>query len=213
MASPRDLITVLYRPRETMRRVLDGGRDRWAIQIVILATFCSALTDTDIRHLRTVLPDLALGPTIALVALALIVDALCWVGLLYLIALAVTLVGRRLDGHGEVADVRAALAWSVVPAIWCVFLRIPIAIYAYRVVPPPADQRRLVLDFIANGGCTFAIIVLTFELLLYAWVGYMASSTVAEALHFSTWKGLATLAIVAAVPFVIGIAARLALTT
>ena len=196
-----------------MRRVLDGGRDRWTIQIVILATFCSAFTDTDIRHLRTVLPDLALGPTIALVALSLIVDALLWVGLLYLIALAVTLVGRRLDGHGEIADVRAALAWSVLPAIWCVFLRIPLAMYAYRYVTPAADPHRLIRDFIANGGCTFAIIVFAFELLLYGWVVFMASSTVGEALRFSTWKGLATLATVAAVPVVIGVAARLALKT
>ncbi|HEX7419270.1 MAG TPA: YIP1 family protein, partial [Thermoanaerobaculia bacterium] len=195
MPSPRDLVTVVYRPRETMRRVLDGGRERWTIQIVILATFCSAVTDTDIRHVHTVLPDLALGPMVALLALALILDAVCWIGLLYLVAFAATLVGRQLDGHAEIADVRAALAWSVVPAIWCGFLRIPLAIYAYRLVPPATNPRQLVLNFVANGGCTFAILALTFEVLLYAWVGWVASSTVAEALRFSTWKGLATIAI------------------
>jgi hypothetical protein len=213
MPSPRDLVTVVYRPRETMRRVLDGGRDRWAIQVVLLATFCSAVSDTDIRHLHTALPELGLGSTIALAILLLIVDALCWVGFLYLIALAVTLVGRRLEGHAEVADVRAALAWSVAPAVWSALLRIPLAVYAYRLVPPAAEPRKVLLDFVANGGCTFAILALTFEILLYAWVAWVASSTVGEALRFSSWKGLATLAIVAAAPIVIAIAANLALKT
>ena len=111
-----------------MRRVLDVGGDRWALQVVVLATLCSAFSDTDIRRLRTVLPSLSFGSAIALVALGLIVNALCWIGLLYLVALAATLVGRRLDGHAEIADVRAALAWSAVPAIWCVFLRVPLTI-------------------------------------------------------------------------------------
>jgi Yip1 domain len=213
MPSPRDLVTIVYRPRETMRRVLDAGGDRWALQVVVLATFCSAFTDTDIRRLRNVLPGLSFGPAVALVALGLIVDALCWIGLLYLVALAATFVGRWLDGHAEIADVRAALAWSVVPAIWAVFLRIPIAIYAYRFVPQAVVPPKLVLDFVVNGGCTFAILALTFEVLLYAWVAWVASSTVGEALRFSSWKGLATIAIVAAVPVVIGIAANLALKT
>jgi hypothetical protein len=213
MPSPRDLVTIIYRPRETMRRVLDGGRDRWALPIVVLATLCSAFSDTDIRRLQAVLPSLSFGSAVALVALGLIVDALCWIGLLYLVALAATFVGRRLDGQSEIADVRAALAWSVAPAIWAVFVRIPLTIYAYRLVPQAVVPRKLVFDFIANGGCTFAILALTFEVLLYAWVAWVASSTVAEALRFSTWKGFATIAIVAAVPVVIAIAANLALKT
>ena len=194
-----------------MRRVLDGGRDRWALQVVVLATLCSAFSDTDIRRLRTILPGLPFVSAGALVALGLIVDALCWIGLLYLVAWAATFVGRRLDGHAEIADVRAALAWGVVPAIWCVFVRIPLTIYAYRFVPQAVVPRKLVFDFIGNGGCTFAILALTFEVLLYAWVAWVASSTVGEALRFSSWKGLATIAIIAAAPVVIVIAANLAL--
>jgi hypothetical protein len=213
MPSPRDLVTVVYRPRETMRRVLDGVGNRWALQVVVLATFCSAFSDTDIRRLRTILPGLSLVSAGAILTLGLIVDALCWIGLLYLFALAATFVGRRLDGRAEIADVRAALAWGVTPAIWFVLLRIPLTIYAYRLVPQAVVPRKLVFDFIANGGCTFAILALTFEVLLYAWVAWVASSTVGEALRFSSWKGLATIAIVAAAPVVIVIAAGLAFKT
>ena len=58
-----------------MRRVLDGGRDRWAIPLVALATVCAAFGDTDIRHLQKVLPDVTLGSALALVVLTLLLSA------------------------------------------------------------------------------------------------------------------------------------------
>ncbi len=204
-------MTVVYRPRETMRRVLDG-HDRWTIQIVVLATVCAAVGDPDIRHAQYVV-NLSLATKLALVVLALVVNAACWIGILYLFAWAATVVGRRLDGHADVADVRAAVAWGVVPVIWSVVVRIQLLIYAQRLVPETRNTTHLIMDFIANGGCTFAILVLTFQLLLYVWIAYVASSTVGEALRFSSWKGLATISIVFAVPFIIGVAASLASRT
>jgi hypothetical protein len=142
MASPKDLVTVLYRPRATMRRVLDGGRDRWTIQIVVLAFICASVGDADISKLLAALPDLSLNATLALVALALLLIAACWIIVLYLFAWVATFIGRWLDGQGEIADVRAALAWGLVPVIWSVVLRIPLAVYKSRVIPQTLDQHR-----------------------------------------------------------------------
>jgi hypothetical protein len=213
MASPQDLLTVLYRPRETMRRVFDGGGDRWTIPLVVLAFVCASVSDPDIRVLRTVLPDLSLNATLALVALSLLLNAAFWVIGLYVFAWLATIAGRWLDGQGEVADVRAALAWSLAPVIWSVILRIPLAVYRSRLVPETLDRQRLLVDFVSNGGCTLAVLAVTFQILLYLWIAYVASWTVGEALHFSPWKGLATIAIPVAVPFIIGIAAAIALKT
>lgn len=213
MASPRDLVTILYQPRETMRRVLDAGGERWTIGLVVLAYICSSFNDPDVLRMQRQLPDIALGGTLALVALALIVVAICWVLLFYGFAWLVTMAGRWLDGHGEFADVRAALAWAFVPVIWSVLVRIPVAIYAYHLLPVGPDKRLMVTEMIARGGCTLAIIAFALQIVLYVWIAFIASATVAEALHFTTGKGLATLAIVFAIPFVIGIAAFLAAKT
>ncbi len=213
MASPKDLVTVLYRPRETMRRVLDGGRDRWTIPLVVLAFICASVGDSDIRGLSTVLPDLSLNGTLALVAVALLLIAACWVIVIYVFAWIATIVGRRLDGQGEIADVRAALAWGLVPVIWSVILRIPLAVYQSRLVPQTLDKHRLLMDFVSKGGCALAVLVATFQMLLYLWIAYVASSTVAEALHFSSWKGLATIAATVAVPVIIAVAAALTFNT
>ena len=213
MASPRDLVTILYQPRETMRRVLDGGGERWTIALIVLAYVCSSFNDPDILRMQRQIPDIALSGTLAIVALTIIVAALCWVLIFYGFSWLVTIAGRWLEGHGEYADVRAALAWAFVPVIWSVFVRIPLAIYAYRLLPVVRDKKLMVSELIARGGCTLAVIVFALQLVLYVWIAFVGSSTVAEALHFTTGKGVATLAIVFALPFVIGIAAFLALRT
>ena len=210
MASPRDLLTIVYEPRETMRRVLDTSADRWTIPVAILATVCSQYSDTDIRAIQNKLPDLTLASTLALVVLGLVGTAICWLLALYLFGWLVTLIGRRLGGQADVADVRAALAWGTAPVIWSLIVRIPIGIYAYRLVPQTIDSHAALVNFVTNGGCTFAIIALTLQLLLYAWVIYVMSNTVAESLRFSSWRGLATISILMALPIVMVIAAQLA---
>ena len=132
MPAWKDLATILYRPRETMRRVLDAGRDRWTAQIVILAFLSTAISDPDTRQITRVLPDLSMGAVLALIALALILTPVIWLLFLYVIGWIATMVGRWLGGQGPVADVRAALAWSLVPVIWSVIVRIPLAIYSAR---------------------------------------------------------------------------------
>jgi Yip1-like protein len=213
MASPKDLVTVLYRPRETMRRVLDGGRDRWTVPLIVLAFICASVGDSDIPELGRVLPGLSLSATLALVALGLLLFAACWVIALYVFALLATIVGRWLEGQGEIADVRAALAWGVVPVIWTVILRIPIAVYSSRLIAQTPDKHRMLMDFILKGGCVIAALATTYQLLLFLWVMYVVSSTVGEALRFSSWKGLATIAMTVGVPVIIAVAAALAFKT
>src|SRR6266700_2353861 len=110
----KDLVTILYRPRETMRRILESP-DRWSVQVVLLAYFCSCVNDTDIRNVDKVISNMKPVPIIAIVALALIAVAAVWVLILYILSWIATPIGRMLGGTGPVADVRAALAWAMVP--------------------------------------------------------------------------------------------------
>ena len=212
MPELRDLATVLVRPAETMRRILDGGRDRWTIQIVILAFLCSSVERADITGLEKLAPELPLSATLAVITLALIASALFCVMLLYLFSTIVTLAGRWLGGEGTFADVRAAMAWGLAPIIWAAFIRIPVAVYAARLVPKTLESGPAVMDFIAKGGLIFAAVVGAFEVVLYLWMAYVASHTIGEAMHFSVWKGLATIAIACVTPIVITVAAALTLS-
>src|SRR5712692_8551938 len=155
--SAKDLVTNLYRPRETMRRILDSGQDRWSVGIVVLACICSSVSDLDIRALPRVLPSLSITATLSIAALAYVVHAVVWVIALYLLAWAATLVGRFLEGQAAVTDVRAALAWSLAPLIWSVVFRIPLAFYRYQFDLHGADPGTLILNYVENGGCTLAV--------------------------------------------------------
>jgi Yip1-like protein len=210
--SLKDLLAILIHPRETMRRILDSGAHRWAVEIVILASICSAIGDSDLRELNRALPDLMLMPVLALVVLTLAVTALVWVALLYLFAWPVTLVGRRLEGQAPVADVRAALAWSIVPVIWSVIARIPIAVYRQRFLLH-GNSGRVLTSFIEQGGCAFAIVLLTVQTIVIAAVVALSGFCVAEALKVPTWKGFAAVGITAVIPVIVGVAALLAVKT
>ncbi len=208
--SLKDLARILSQPRETIRRILDSGQHRWAAEIVVLANICSSASDSDIRVMDVNLPGLKLLPTLALVTLGLIAGAVLWVLLLYLFSWVATLVGRKLEGEGTVADVRTALAWSLVPVIWSVIFRIPIAVYRHRFLVQGGSGMEILHRFVEQGGCTLAVIVLAVQLAVEAGVVVLSSFCVGEALRFSTAKGFATVAISAAIPIVVVIAAVLA---
>ncbi len=205
-AQPRlgDLVTILYQPRQTIRRILDHAHDRWAVQIVLLAFVCASVNDSDIHRLGDVLPGLSLISQIALVTVALAVVAMLWVLGLFLLAWIVTLVGHVLGGLGSVADVRAALAWGMVPVIWSVIYRIPLAMFKSRFhVGPHADPKTVLLDVIAHGGCAVAVIVLVLQLVMIVWCLFIGSSALGEAQRFSSWKGLANLALAIGLPVIL----------
>ena len=210
MAEPRDLMTMLYKPRETIRRVLDDPRPRWTVQLVILAFICSSFGDPDIRHLGRDLPDLTLGPMLALIVVLLVVIAICWVIGVYLIGWLVTLAGRLLDGKGTAADVRTALAWALVPLILTPVYRIPVAIYRSTLKIHGTSGLQVSIDMLQQGAISVALVIAAIQIAFDLWVVYLASANVGEAMRFETWKGFSALAIVAAVPIVVTTAAILA---
>ena len=207
--SPRlaDLVTILYRPRETMRRILDG-RHRWSIAVVVLAFACASFTDIDTRELGDVLPGMKLLPTLALVTFSIIIGALLWVIALFIITWIATPIGRLLGGEGSMADVRAALGWGMVPIVWSVIYRIPVAIYVSRLqVMPKPNVRHVLLDFLSRGGCSVVVAFLVLQAAFALWCIVIGSFTLGEAQRFSTQKGFVNLAIALALPLLVFFAA------
>lgn len=205
MPTLTDLGTVLYRPRETMRSVL-AEKDRWAVQIVVLAYISASIKDGDARQLNMVMPGLGWS-SLAVIVLALIFGAIVWVIGLYLVSWIVAIVGRRMGGVAGTPDVRAALAWGLVPVIWAAILWIPFAIARSRLrLSPGSDSTTAVLDFIAQGGCSLLVVLLTLQVVIFAWCVWVASCCLGEAQQFTTGKGFANIAVVLALPLVIALA-------
>jgi hypothetical protein len=210
MAQARDLVTMLYEPRQTMRRVLDTPGRRWTTELIALAFIISSFRDPDIGRLPRTLPDLTLGPMLAFIALVLIAIAVCWVLVFYLIAWLVTLVARRfLDGQGVVADVRAALAWALVPMVWSIVFRVPLAVYRSRLIISGTSNLQITLDLLQSGTLSVALIAAALKFIFLLWMIALAAINVSEAMRFETWKAFSALAAVAAAPFVVAAAAIL----
>jgi hypothetical protein len=203
------LVTILYRPRETMRRILDNGGSRWSAQIIILASICASVTDSDIsRAGREILPGVRLWPMMAIVTVGLFVQAISWIVFVLFVAAIALPVGRFLGGKATFREVTAALAWGLVPAIWSPIYRIPFAIIASRLrVGPNANGSKAIIDAIAHGGCSLFVVYFFLQILFELACITVGSFTLAEAQQFSTQKGVANVLIAIVLPFVVVAAA------
>ena len=207
MPEGKDLLTILYQPRETMRRVL-AMRDRWSWQIVALAAVCASVDDPDFRRLKASLPTLSTA-SIVLIAIGSVVGVMIgWTLVLFLLAWLATFVSKVLGGMAPVRDVRTALAWSMVPMVWTILYRIPFSIYSHHIIGDRNGSPREVLaNLLANGGCSLILIVLAVKIVTVIWVLWIASASIAEAQQFPTSKGAAIVAITIIAPFAIVAAA------
>jgi hypothetical protein len=197
------LVTILYRPRATMRRILEQ-RHRWAAQVTILAFVCASINEINVQDVASELPGLRLGPGIALLALSIIAGAIAWVVALYIMAWIATPVGRLLGGTGSVRDVRAALGWGLVPIVWSIAYRLPFTLFAHHFHEEARpDAHQFLMRFISHGGCSMVVLYLFFQLLFALWCVGVGSFTVGIAQKFSTEKGFVNVVIAIVLPFLV----------
>lgn len=207
-----NFLRVGIRPRETMRGILDAGRDRMVVPLVFLAMVSFTLGDTDRPSLASFgsLP----GYKLALAIVGILLGALIF-GLLffYLFSWAVVAIGRVMEGQGRAREVRSAMAWGVVPAIWALVYRIPAVIW-FSAVPPEVRSGNSRITFnapMASQGCVVMVVFGILELSMLIWLLWVQSNTIGEAHRFSAWRGLATILLTAVTPIIITIAAVLAI--
>ena len=201
------LVTILYRPRETMRRILDSGGSRWTAQVIILASLCASVSDMDASHYGKFLPGITLMPIMAIVVLGFVVQAISWIVFALFVAAIALPVGRFLGGKAAFRDITAALAWGLVPTIGSPLYRLPFAIIGSRLHVAQTHAPKQLFDVISHGGCSFIIIYLFFQLLFEIGCIVLGSFTLAEAQQFSTQKGAANVLIALVLPFAVAAAA------
>ena len=211
------LVAVLIRPRETMRRILDAGRDR-AVPLLVLGAIVAAFAhDLDIENVRQL--DTSASYVGLFIAAALIAVALAFYLAFHAFAWLVTLVGRFFEGKGDFAAVRSALAWGLAPMVWSLLYRAPLAIWfasseAIQTARVKAAEGTLRMDpgLLAHG-CGLALVFGLLDLIVTVWTVVVGSSTLAEANGISTMRGFLVLAISLLTPVIVIVAAVLAALT
>jgi hypothetical protein len=190
----RPLLTILYRPRATMRRILAGDR-RGVVPIILLSACSSALNESSKGTMPREIADLHIA-VVVVVALAL--AAIVTLAILYVLSWVAYGAGRLLEGKGNLRDVRAALAWGTAPVIWAIFYRVPAALF----LEEPTELR-------VTGSWVFYIALAIAEVTVFVWWLITTSNTLAVAHRFSVRRGFATFMLTLLMPFVLAVAALL----
>jgi len=206
------IASIMIRPRATMRRILDAGRDRMVIPLVLLATLSAILGDLDrssldaMRKLPVNFGLLAVGICVGVSAFFLL--------LFYVFTWIAYGMGRLLEGTATPREVRSAMAWGLAPIIWSILYRLPAVI-----IWPGTMESRLRLHDSAQlsinpnlmgMGCIGSVIFAALELTMLIWYCVVASNTLGEANRFSAARGFGALVLTGISPAIILIAAVLA---
>ena len=212
----RSLVTILFRPRATFRRLLDSGAPRIVIPLVALAIVAGFVQDFSRSGFEAAVATSAITrpALIAINVAGLIVLTLIGVLLFYGIAWLVAVVGRFYGGHGDARTVRAALAWGAVPTVWALLYYVPAAFFfaSGDVHLRVGEGGSFAFDpGILAAGCGATLVMVLVRFAIFFWSLAVTIAAVGEAHGFSSWAALGTLATIAVVPLVVAAAAALAI--
>ena len=113
------LLAIWMRPRATIQQIVDDDPETWVLALAAIAGIGQALNDASTRSSGDSL-DL---PSIFIIAV--IAGPLLGIFGLYVAGALLRWTGRWIGGHASQVDIRAASAWSQVPAIWAMLLWVP----------------------------------------------------------------------------------------
>lgn len=212
-----DFVAILFRPRQTMRRILDRRPDRSVIPLVLLASLSAFAGDMRLADLGRV-PAGIVSPSMVLLIAGVVVGVVfCSLLFFYFLAWIAVPIGHFMEGEGSKRDVRSALAWGLAPSIAALAYRIPALLFIPATLGEGGRRIRihgetLILGSasLARDGWGLALVFTALELGTMLWLLFVASSTMAEAHGFSRARGLGTLALAVCSPMVVIVAALLA---
>ncbi len=168
--------TIWYRPRATMRRIVDTDPHKFVIAIAWMAGALAALESQVMLASVALPPEMPhmprLGPIA--VALAAILLGLLSVVSLYGLGVLYRWSGHILGGTAERVEVRAALAWAQVPGIYFAVVMILAAVLGIYTPPTPHTTSP----------------VGVVETIVGIWVFVISLKCLGEVHRFSAWRAL-----------------------
>ena len=198
-------VSIFTRTRATMRQILDENPRR----LVHLLAMLGGVAETLGSHIPDMPPFFT--PSLGvLVIVKVILGAVVGLAMLYVFGAAVWLTGRMLGGKGTFVDVRAATAWSNVPALWGVLLWLPLLAYL-GTGALNLDPQSLLGD---PAGLILLVPIGIAGVALFFWRIVIYCKCIGEAHRFSAWHGFGAALIalvILAIPIVIMTVTALAL--
>ncbi|MDX1582484.1 MAG: YIP1 family protein [Thermoanaerobaculia bacterium] len=208
----RDLVAVMFRPRATMRAILDEEPGRLVKTILALSILSAILQDFDVKGLYEATEMFGPAVLAGIVAVALIAFSALMVAFYLVISGAILLVGRWMEGTGSFKEVRTAVAWGLVPFVWSLAYLIPAVALSFSTGGSieTAGTPTLVLsdsEMQWSGGALGSqplylfVLLLVLDAVFMIWYFVVTSHTIAAAHRFSAWRGLGTLLLSLVLPF------------
>jgi hypothetical protein len=204
------LATILIRPRQTIRSIVAESRSGVAVLLVLLATVSTSIRDVRWQAYRQS-PQLATVMPSALILCAGLAGLLiAAVILFYAFALLAWGIGRLLGGTANGRAVRIALAWSLVPLIWALLYRIPVALFqpamgsaALNQMHNPVAVLRAALGAMSLYALMSYSVIALLTIAVDIWCLVLAGVALSEVNGFSTWRGAATLGFSLLAPLIV----------
>jgi len=173
-------VSIFTKTRATMRQILDENPRR----LVHLLAMLGGVAETIGSHIPDMPPFFTPSLGVLLVV-KVILGAIVGLAALYLFGAAVWLTGRMLGGKGTFVDVRAATAWSNVPAFWGVLLLLPLLAYL-GTGALNLDPQSLLGD---PAGLILLVPIGIAGIVLFFWRIVIYCKCIGEAHRFSAWHG------------------------
>ncbi len=169
-------LTIWYRPRATMRRIVDADPTRFVLGIAWLAGALAALSSQVMAATSDVPASLPHWPRLGPIGTAIMAFLFGAISVMSIYGLAglYRWAGGLLGGTATTVEVRAALAWAQVPGLYLVVVTIIAAVLGLYTPPAPHTISPLSL----------------FESIIGVWVFVISLKCLGEVHHFSAWRAL-----------------------
>ncbi len=181
------------KPRETIQAIVNRDPTFMVIPLAILSGISQTLDKASTK---------SLGDSFSLpgiFAFAIVVGVLSGIAGLYIFGYLLKITGKWLGGVSDMANIRAALAWSSVPVIWALLLWVPeLLIFGKDLFTSSAPS-------IAARPVTY-FGFLAIELIAAIWGVVIFCKALGQVQVFSAWRALGSAALaglIIAVPIVL----------
>ncbi|WP_332649400.1 Yip1 family protein [Lysinibacillus sp. 54212] len=186
------ILSIAYRPRDTVRYVLDHKSFQYSLYVGIIGGFSSSLITMN----GTKYPyQYSLGEV---VYSSFVTSVFIFVLTNLLLAGILSTIGAIFSGKGNFKDIFRAMCLTVIPYIWI----LPVILFWMQLSP---DTFFHVEGYELQLGDGILLFVLSFVVLIATlWSFFLTIITISEVHHFSKWKAFFTIilgSIVAALVF------------
>jgi Yip1-like protein len=179
-------LMVWIRPRATIRRIVDADPNRLVVGIAWIAGALAALNfevELSNGQMPPSMPLAAMISSLGSIGLAVFafVLGLLGVAVVYGLGRLYRWSGHILGGSAQTAEVRAAIAWAQVPALYIIAIGALMAIFGPETSVETAAAAR-----------PFSVWAIT-RAILTLWTVVISLKMLGEVHRFSAWRGLGTI--------------------